>query len=360
MILTVIGDVRSQPPPARGLRLEPSRITLNVDAVPLRKVLEAFHRQSGNAPIVPRPDWKKPVSIDVRNLPYWQALDQLCAQEGLVYECNSQTGVVELHPGKGLVEVKAYAGPMVLRITGARKERPYWERRGRGGSYLIYQLAWFWEDRLPVTSMELSLTRATAGDDTEIELPRRLNLMHTTSLSRFLGAKVKAGWTAQMQLKVPPNLAGQLSDLVFEMDLTAAAGKKEVLVRNMSRGDKSATKDGLTLEVHKSGLAEGRAYVSALTFLNGQKLVPREHKLSTEYGFWLVGANGKKYPGRVVIGKGIRLGYAGGSVSIPEGHLAVRFRGTRVRGQEWSLLFACPTQAVSTKLKFHLKDVPLP
>jgi len=67
------------------LNLNGSRITLDVTAMPIREVLDLLARQSGNAPLKADEVLDRTVTLKLKDVPYWRALDEICRSTGLVW-----------------------------------------------------------------------------------------------------------------------------------------------------------------------------------------------------------------------------------------------------------------------------------
>ncbi|KPJ52769.1 MAG: hypothetical protein AMS16_05945 [Planctomycetes bacterium DG_58] len=173
--LLVGGMISAEPTPQELRSIKPSRITINATDAPLSNVLRAFAEQSGNRPIAVPRDWgDRTVSLKLRDVPYWEALDRLCRQIGCVYEPLPQDGE---RSGLTLTRVKkvppslAYVGPAVFHSVNMWKYRMFVPFRDKGSTQSLACLfAYFWEDRLTVIGTTVVWKSATTPEGGEVKL----------------------------------------------------------------------------------------------------------------------------------------------------------------------------------------------
>ncbi len=107
-----------------GERLRtPRRVTLRAKAAPLKDVLADITAQTGyvvkiadaDGGSAPRPS--TPVTADIVDLPFLQALDVLCDQNDLAHVCQDDAGVITVSAEPTLDPHKAYTGPFRVTAT---------------------------------------------------------------------------------------------------------------------------------------------------------------------------------------------------------------------------------------------------
>ena len=83
-----------------------STITLHADAMPLKKILAEFQRQSGNTIVDAREKSGRPVpdptlKVNFAKTPFWQALDQVLDQAGLAVYVFGEKAAINVVPSAG-------------------------------------------------------------------------------------------------------------------------------------------------------------------------------------------------------------------------------------------------------------------
>ncbi len=92
----------------------PSKVTISVKDAKLADVLKTLAEKSGNALLAVPDKWtEKPVTLDVKDATYFEALDRICEAAGLSYE----PGIAGLALGAALkpVDVGVYLGPATVK-----------------------------------------------------------------------------------------------------------------------------------------------------------------------------------------------------------------------------------------------------
>jgi hypothetical protein len=198
--------------------LEPSRVTLRGDALPLSKVLAAMSAQtqnrivdarpgaSGKTPITPEPTLK----VDFAKTPFWQAMDQVLDQSGLaLYPFgDDQTARIVEGGGVGAARRKwvSYSGPFRFEVASVAAQR---DLRNPAGRVLRLEMEVAWEPRLRPIAFEHRLADVTAVDD-------RGRPLAVGSPQADLEVPVQRGPIAKtitISFSLPPRDAGQIARL---------------------------------------------------------------------------------------------------------------------------------------------------
>jgi hypothetical protein len=401
----VDGAKAEAPVQTPGKDLPPSKITISVKEAGLEDILQKFADQSKNS-LIHMPDkWNgEPVMFEVKDMPYWQALDKLAEVLGGYYynydysrshgTCN---GMTFWKRAKG-TEFGADAGPVVVKLDYGTQIRAF---RGAQGNYsfgvgitlpptssdvLSYTFTYYWEDRLPVLSKEAQVTRALAPLNRELKV--------TEGDRRYFGEFAREPGTRPFFGTFSAGLTGlpagidHLAEIDGIVKLTCGAGEKTMEIPDvLNATGKSVTDGDTTLTVVKVDKQEtGVAVIVQLK--NGDKVVEvAVYPNNPEYGFTLVGADGKRVragssggggpatntrpvPGRggpepaplrsVAVGPWGGFGLRGvGPMARPgPGEHGVTFSG-KFEGA-WTLLYSQPREVWSKEFPFVIKDVPLP
>ena len=152
-------------PSAKEL-LAGARVTIDVKDRPLREVLGMIAAQTGNkAPQVFAEYGAKPVSLTAKEMLYWEAVDKVAAQAGLLM---SWDGLAAMD--KGEEDVGAYAGPVAVKVVMVRRVHQFQTgiRMGERVDYLEYVVACYTEPRVRLERMERKFTTAVLADGREV------------------------------------------------------------------------------------------------------------------------------------------------------------------------------------------------
>jgi hypothetical protein len=104
----------------RTALLAATRVTLNLNAVPVRDAVAALAEASGYKIDLQNSAGPQPlVSLTVNNAPFWEAFDQLCSQAGLVLQQHYDAGMgLVLCAQNAVVPFVDYRGPFRVSATG--------------------------------------------------------------------------------------------------------------------------------------------------------------------------------------------------------------------------------------------------
>ena len=165
-------------------KIEPSRVTIAVKYEALADVLKLFADQSGNSLLAVPGGWRlRPIDLDVKDLPYFEALDRLCRAAALRYEPKDRvtdpvlTLVGEAEAADAGVCLGAAAVKKVpadhLKAAAESAGLGSWREPGNPDTVFSWAiLNTFWEDRLPVVSDTCEITKAFAEDGRALEVSR--------------------------------------------------------------------------------------------------------------------------------------------------------------------------------------------
>lgn len=290
--------------PAKDWGLDASKVTLKAQGADLDAVIETLAEQSGNTLVRLPEAWAgKPLVLQVTDMPYWQALDQLCAQAKLIYTADYQNGGLKLTAVEDAIQdISAYAGPAVLKLTSATQTRSYRGTtagvRGMQDS-LNYRFGFFWEDRLQPIRSEVSFTSAKAPDGTELKL-------NQTPVRAFTGVwgggargrqRTAAGQAYTTITEVPENLE-KVAELHGVVKFTLGDGEKSLKIENaLAEGEKSGTLDDTTLTVTNVNRRNTWTQLSVKMTVDGKEAAIQRYPYGSPYGFFLIDPNGEKHRG---------------------------------------------------------------
>jgi len=333
--------------PARAFGLDASRVSVKVRGVPLDTVLDAFSEQSGNAVIEVPEGWQdKRITLEVADMPYWQALDALCRQAGLFYAPDKKTGRIKLLPAEDALDVSAYAGPVVVKLGRGESTR-----RGRRDMELRYRFDFICEDGLDVVAVDVRFTKYLDRDGK----PLRREPAFAQHLPAVPGG-VLHGYCSIRFTEVPPGTR-ELGVVAGEVTLTFGAGRQMLTFEDLfGRPENTITAGGATLTV--KGVKRGRGRWVTMAILRTVKGDERPlpfFRSGSSYGFYLVDPRGGRHVGSIYQGDG------GGFASL--GALRKRrlvFRNVPEIKGKWKLECVLPATVTEKTYPFRFEKVPLP
>ena len=344
-----------------------SKITLKLKDAALHEVLKTLAEQSGNLPVCPPDDWQgKPLTLDLTDVTYWQALDAVCAQTGLAYETTHRSRALSLVPKQDSENVSVHAGPVTvtlnvdeMKLTNATTPMGRVTRR---------QCAFVcvWEDRLPTLEVDLIFLKVVADDGTVMEvkpLPEHLRQL-------VQGDSAGPRSLTYMHLLSPPKDMARAREIRGVVRVSFGFGKDVITIDDALRGNRSATVGTSTLTVESISYDQGGALQLVLSETDdGTRVNPTTYPASSPYGVRLVDPKGGRHAGVAQwVGPMRREGQIVGPDGRPEGGILVRGVGQttvrfydppHVRG-EWKLEHTVPEKIVVREYPFVFKDVALP
>ena len=348
---------------------EVSRITLHVKDAKLTDVLKEFAKQSGNRLVYPPDDWDgRAVSLDVKDLPYWEAMEELCRKTSCLYEpvpkFGERSGLTLTRVAK-MLEPAGYTGPAVFRVvqaTGYRDFRPLPDEP-RTTVQLEYQLVYYWEDRLPVLGTRVRWKQATTpegggmplGYDDPL-LPIRRYYRDGTTCPQ--GYAELAFWPRAEAVKHPGTVEGTLTVAL------ARGAKKEIVVEDvLGEGEKSATEGNITLTTTKVANDQEKGFtVTLLTkpLIDGQpagERLPIMHSTG-EYGVFLVDPHGERHRPQLLQQKLIEN--ENGLLREPWDRFHLTFTNLPRLEGKWSAVCVYPEEMVVRTYEIELTNLPIP
>jgi hypothetical protein len=178
---------RTRPP--GPVNTDASRVTVALQDARLAEILYRLHEQSGNTPMsVPR-DWQdQPITFEVRDCPYWEAVQKLCALTGLYcrrdrhYHAGCGVGLEKIEHRN---PPEVVSGPVMVRYLGTYLSRPF--RPPTMSGWLSMRFDYVWEDRLPAGKVEASVREIVTREGRRIAVKPKWLKPHdaTRGLSGF-------------------------------------------------------------------------------------------------------------------------------------------------------------------------------
>ncbi|HUV39017.1 MAG TPA: hypothetical protein VMY39_05355, partial [Planctomycetota bacterium] len=276
------------------LDLEASKVTINAKGALLDDILQQFAEKSGNRVIAMPENWQGgPIDFSVTDMPYWQALDKLCAQIKLACSQDRRAGTTRLVPAEKPSEINVYTGPVVVRVESATKRRTFGSvdagRQPRDG--LFYQLSYAWEDRIRPLATEATVTQATTADG------KALKLDETPAFRGMgMGRAGAAGGSLTVDLVDVPAGLERIALLEGTVKMSFGEGRRQVKINDVfGEGEHKVVDGDATLTVARANRGRGGAFVLVTRTVNGEETPMPNYPADSGYGFSLLAPDGKEY-----------------------------------------------------------------
>ena len=339
---------------ARKFGYYASRITIRETDAPLAEIVSEFARQSGNRPIVIHRQLRgRTASLNVKDMPYWQAIDALCKAAKASYVTNYSSRPPVLSKSLGGQEPSAYAGPVEVSVTRVQralaKTRTFRVQKGDQTSRsLTVSMRFRIEDRLPLIGSKATFTKVTGPGGKVLKATpvggnyyRWGSKFHTAS-----GTVTLRGEDA--------DVAGPLA-VEGTVELEFGVGAKELRIDNILAGGEqfaSAKDTHITL---LEAQREDTTLRVKLRVKSAAALHPRLISSTIpDYGFSLVAPGGTRHA-RIT-----RRGIKGSLKKGTEASLELTFSTIPQVDGNWSLAFRYPAKVEWRTHAFKLTNVPLP
>lgn len=359
--------------PFTGVNFEASHVTLDLHDRPLTEAARQLAEQSGNSLLKPSKNTPDvPVTLQVTDMPYWQAVDELCRAVGMI------RGWAYLRRAGKLEAPVAYRGPVVVYVEELKSEIVFRRERPpdapealRPLSQLYYRLEYQIEERLPLTWHRGRLTRVTdnhgkpvavADENWTPGFPRAPVPGFVRTDTRPLGTI----FLSPRQLPPHVKTFGTVEGVV---ETEFGTGERRVVVADpFDRVESRLEADRFIVTVQGLRMRDKNA-VMRVKIVAAERFIVRHFRHL--YGVFLIGADGTRYPlsisssrnakplGREELVKSGIHGEIG-----PEGgeeiQLGAYFYRVDVAKGPWSLVCVQPEKYVRKGYPFVLRDVPMP
>ena len=332
--------------PLGAFGLDASRVSVKVRDARLASVLDAFAGQSGNARIeVPEPWAGKLVTLEVADMPYWQALDALCREAGLFWAPGEKTGQIELLSAEDALDVSAYAGPVVVKLVRGESMR-------RAGAPLEvrYRFDFICEDRLEPFAADIRFTKWLGRDGTTLRRTGTLD----TRVRRVPGGVFNGiGPIAFEELPAGTDRLGVLEGTVT---LCFGGGRKTLTTEDVfARPESTLDADGARLTLGAPTRTKGWVTMTLVRKVDGKEHPMPFFTADSPYGFRLVDPNGGRHAGVIYQGS------EGGGVALWDlDRRRLVFSAVPEVEGKWTLQCVLPVTWTEKTFPFRFEQVPLP
>jgi hypothetical protein len=355
--------------------LQPTLVSLNFRDVPVRKAIQELSRQSGYklelSPSATRTDQdpeKRLLSAELKDVPFWQALDQLCEMGGLTYQegwYGQDNETLRLEFGESHVCPTCFQGAFRITIRGFDYQRSLYFSQGfhrNGGDEppfhrnetLRIEMYISVEPRLPLAGANNQVNFTEVVDDTGQTM-----LLTANETNRYyFGGGMGRSFTQPVNAMLQPSSSGKRIRLLKgSIPVTVVAAQKpKITIDKIMEVKNHTCKEGTTTltidEVTKQG-PQNVAVKLSVSEGGGKKRGDPAWSYSLQSRFTLLDAKGNKYQS-----------YGGGWSNSGNGNLQGTFHfgppsGGQNVGEPAKLVFyEWTTVAHAVPFEFH--DVPLP
>jgi hypothetical protein len=330
---------------------QPSLVTLTMDAT-LDQVLDELQKQTDIAVDRSRADSSRPVKIDVKQVPFWEALEKIAKSADHRIAFAEQGRSIMLVTGENVTyrEVPLSIDG-VFRLAGRRVQATYDLDQGR--TLYEVQLALHWEPKYSAFLVEVPGKTVTARDNTGKELP--------VGEGRGRMAVSGGGTNLTLRLNDVPRSARTIQLLEGRFSVVGAAKMLRFEFTKVGLEEQARTIDGVTVKV-KADFKEGADLWKARVDLEYPEGGPQLE--SFEAGAWLsensaflVSADNKR---RMDVNGGSDYETPNARRAVVNYHWVPPDDGKFGKPSDWRLVIQTPSQLAEVPVKFKLENIPLP
>jgi hypothetical protein len=333
--------------------LQPRRVTLKTDKMPLRDVLKELTKQT-QIPIADRRTCSGDVvlKLDLRNVTFWEALDAI-AKEADVRVSLHERGGIGLVDGPHLQMPVSYDGlfrTVVRRLTTVHDLET-------DAHFLIATLEIAWEPRFRPLFIESRPQGLVVQDDQKKELAAGELPAGKLPIQGGVSALV------EIRLAAPPRSVSRLGLLKGSLSLVGSTKMLEFEFDTVAK-EKAAkapkqTKEGVTVRLSRIDLSEKTHWTIVVSLE-----YPSEGPKFESFQSWVVNNEIflKHVDGKPALANnGYSLDSLGSSKAVMTYYftdqLKKQFGG---RPEDWKMLYRAPAPFAEVPVKFEFKDISLP
>jgi hypothetical protein len=329
---------------------KPSLVTLKMDAS-LERVLDELQQQTDIAVDRSRADAARAVQIDVKDAPFWVALEQIAKSADHRIAFAEQGRTVSLLGGERITYREM---PMTIdglfRLSARRVQANFDVEQDR--SMYEVQLALYWEPKFSAFLVQVPGKGVTARDNNDKELP--------VAEGGGRMAVSGGGTTLNLRLNDVPRSARTVKLLEGSFNVIGAAKMLRFEYTKVSREKQSQTIDGVKVTVNAdfSGEELWRARVELEYPEGGPQMESFESGAwLTENTAFLLSTDNKR---RMDYNGGSNVEAAGERRAVIEYLWVPPDTGSLGKAADWRLVVLTPSRLVEVPVKFKLENIPLP
>jgi hypothetical protein len=345
--------------------LAPKRVTLKLDNASLKDALAELTRVSGYRVELQGGLPQQQVSLDVQNTTFWEALDKLSAQAGLVLQQHhDMQGGLILYAQNSVTPFVDYRGPFRVWATGFHYSKSLTfgslPRNQAGGGQRTETMSFMFsvvaEPKLPLLGLgQPKLTAALDDQDNSLVPPAAKNGIYETYHSGYYGYRNLMLQT-QVQLVGPGTLARSLKVIKGALPITLLAEQRPEIVVDqiLTAKDKKVEGKDVTLEITEVKEAPGRSYQIVMTARRNGKDQPYDYTWtnSLHQRIELTDDKGQKF-------QSLGFNWMNGTPTTVQGTFNFGDGGNAQLGKPAKLTYY-GWVTMQHQVEFEFKDLPLP
>ena len=237
----------------KNLSWEPSRVTIKQQGITVVEAFELLAAHTGNKPLtnVPANLKDKPIDLNLKDMPYWQAVDAVCKLAGLTYQPGYTDERFRVYATNNTKRLDTHTGPIVVKLTRCSREHCQWLsfRSGSEGGKretLTFSLVVYIEDRLPIVASSGKLMKVLAADGKNLmtEVPQhrwQSGWFNVFTHNRYAGFFDVIVPDTPVRVTKPVTIEGYV-------DFETGAGRKQLRLDDLlARKQPAATADDITI-----------------------------------------------------------------------------------------------------------------
>jgi hypothetical protein len=349
----------------RSVMLAPKRVTLKLDNASLKDALAELTRVSGYRVELQGGLPQQQVSLDVQNTTFWEALDKLSAQAGLVLQQHhDMQGGLILYAQNSVTPFVDYRGPFRVWATGFHYSKSLTfgslPRNQAGGGQRTETMSFMFsvvaEPKLPLLGLgQPKLTAALDDQDNSLVPPAAKNGIYETYHSGYYGYRNLMLQT-QVQLVGPGATARFLKVIKGALPITLLAEQRPEIVVDqiLTAKDKKVEGKDVTLEITEVKEAPGRSYQIVMTARRNGKDQPYDYTWtnSLHQRIELTDDKGQKF-------QSLGFNWMNGTPTTVQGTFNFGDGGNAQLGKPAKLTYY-GWVTMQHQVEFEFKDLPLP
>jgi hypothetical protein len=349
----------------RAVLLAPKRITIKMENALLKDALAELSRQSGYRVDLQGGMPQQIVNLDVKNATFWEALDKLSAQAGLILQQHhDMQGGLILYAQNSVTPFVDYRGPFRVWATGFHynksltfgsipRTQPGVGQRTEQMSFMFSVVA---EPKLPLLGLgQPKLTAAVDDQDNSLVPPAAKNGVYETYHSGYYGYRNLVLQT-QVQLVGPGAAARSMKLIRGALPVTLLAEQRaEITIDQiLAVKDKKFESKDITLEIAEVKEAPGKTYQIVMTARRNGKDPPYDYTWtnSLHQRIELLDDKGQKFQSH-------GFNWINGTPTTVQGTFMFGDGGNAQLGKPQKLIYY-GWVTMQHQVEFEFKDLPLP
>ncbi|MFO0807975.1 MAG: HEAT repeat domain-containing protein [Gemmataceae bacterium] len=265
----------------RAVLLSPKRVSLKLEQVPVKEALAALAKESGYR-LELQGSSQQSVSIDVTNVTFWEAFDQLCVAGGLVLQQHyDNTNGLTVYSQNSFAPHVDHRGPFRLSAVSFNYSKSLQFASlprnqlapGQRSESLTFMFSIVAEPRLPLLGLGTPKLTYAVDDNGSNLLPPALGREYQTSYGGFYGSYRNQMLQTQVQLGGHGGSASGVRILRGTVPITFLAEQRpEIVIEKIAdvKKQKFEGKD-VTLEIDEVKITNGKQHQILMTARRGGK-----------------------------------------------------------------------------------------